>query len=315
MVENAFFVQDVLPRKVQKLNSGQFLSPAGSEGCKFQLDHGSLLISGPPGFTRLAAWGDHRQPVQEQSAQGIRRRVDAPADHYPLGECLPPSGRLTIVVIQHSAQPLAAADGSNATDACVILYDQPVAQSLVVALPMIVLNDFVEGLPQGTFPEQDHPFQAGLFDGSDEPLGVGIQIGWARQQFHGFHPSGLQSLQKLCRVQRVAVMDQVSFAHQETVRRITEVTCHLAHPEPVRLSPQSCDLHPSARRVDYEEHQKSRQASLRSSLDGEEVCRDNHLPMTGQKLLPGGLPITFGRRFQTVLLQNVGDGATRDLMA
>ena len=39
------------------------------------------------------------------------------------------------------------------------------------------------------------------------------------------------------------------------------------------------------------------------------------LPLPAQKLLPGGFPFTLRRRFQPMLLQNVGDRAARDLMA
>ena len=35
------------------------------------------------------------------------------------------------------------------------LDDQPVAQSLVVALPLIMVHEFPDGLPQGSFSEQD----------------------------------------------------------------------------------------------------------------------------------------------------------------
>ncbi len=37
--------------------------------------------------------------------------------------------------------------------------------------------------------------------------------------------------------------------------------------------------------------------------------------MPSQKLLPGGLPVTLGCRFQAVLLQNLGHGAARYLTA
>jgi hypothetical protein len=42
-------------------------------------------------------------------------------------------------------------------------------------------------------------------------------------------------------------MDQVSFADQEAFRSITEVTCHLAHPESTGLLGQSGDPHPPGR--------------------------------------------------------------------
>ena len=72
-------------RKVQKLNLGQFPSPAISAGCKFPLDHESLLVSGPPGSTRLTARQDHLQPAQVRCAQGTGKRTGAPADHHSIG--------------------------------------------------------------------------------------------------------------------------------------------------------------------------------------------------------------------------------------
>src|SRR6516225_9527836 len=49
-------------------------------------------------------------------------------------------------------------------------------QSLVVALPVIMLHEFLDGLPQGSFSEQDDPLQARFLDGSDEAFRVGIQV-------------------------------------------------------------------------------------------------------------------------------------------
>ena len=55
----------------------------------------------------------------------------------PSGLISCPSGCLTIVVIQQSAQPLAALNRTAVTGARLLLHDQPVAQPLVVALVMI----------------------------------------------------------------------------------------------------------------------------------------------------------------------------------
>jgi hypothetical protein len=60
----------------------------------------------------------------------------------------PPSGRPTIMVVQHSAQPLAPLDESRATGVRLSLHDEPVAQPLVVPLAMINDNEFGDGLPQ-----------------------------------------------------------------------------------------------------------------------------------------------------------------------
>jgi hypothetical protein len=51
------------------------------------------------------------------------------------------SGCLTIIVVQHPAQPLSAPDGPSATDATLFGRDQPVAKPLVVPLKMIQLSN------------------------------------------------------------------------------------------------------------------------------------------------------------------------------
>src|SRR5215470_2569885 len=56
-------------------------------------------------------------------------------------------------------------------------------------------------------------------------------------------------------------------------------------------------------------------SAFHPSLDGEEIRSHNHIPMPGEKLPPGGFPLTLRRRFQAVLPQNVGDRAPRHFMA
>jgi hypothetical protein len=61
---------------------------------------------------------------------------------------IPParSGRVTIIVVQHSIQPPAALDRSG-VDARAFRHNQPIAQTLVVPFVMIVLQKFVDRLP------------------------------------------------------------------------------------------------------------------------------------------------------------------------
>jgi hypothetical protein len=69
-----------------------------------------------------------------------------------------------------------APDGSIVSSEVLIRDDQTVLKTLVVALEVIVGNEFVDRLPQRTLSEQDHPLQAGFFDRPDKPFRVGIQI-------------------------------------------------------------------------------------------------------------------------------------------
>ena len=90
-------------------------------------------------------------------------------------------------------------------------------------------------------------------------------------------------------------MDPVAFADQAAVRSITEVAGHLALPKSISLLGQSGDPDSPTRQVDPEESEESRQTRARPSLDREKVRRHEPLPMPGQKLLPGRVPITLGR--------------------
>src|SRR5215471_7889422 len=110
-------------------------------------------------------------------------------------------------------------------------------------------------------------------------------------------------------------MDQVSLPDQEAFRASAEIPGDLAHPKPACLSRHSGDLNPPSRQIDKEKHQEPRQALARPCLYREEVRSHHDIPMPGQKLLPGGLPLTLRSRFQAVLPQNVGDSAASHLIA
>ena len=93
--------------------------------------------------------------------------------------------------------------------------NQAVAQALVVSLAVIMGYEVLNRCSQRTFSEQDQPFEAGLLDASHEALGVAVQIWTSRWQFDGLHTGIFQRAQKLFREQRVAIMDQVTLAHQQ----------------------------------------------------------------------------------------------------
>jgi len=169
-----------------------------------------------------------------------------------------------MVIIEHSAQPLTTQDHSAAASARLFPHDQPVVQPLVVSLAMIMHHEFVHGLPQRAFSEQNYSLQARFLDGSDKALGMGIQIRRARRQFDRLHSRALQDLQEFRSEQGIPIMDQVAFADQEAFRRVAEIACHLTHPEPVGLPGESANLHAPTCQVDEEEHQEPGQAPFES---------------------------------------------------
>src|SRR5215831_20289337 len=102
-----------------------------------------------------------------------------------------------IVVVQHPAQTLTAQYRSASICVRPLRQDQPVADSLVVSLVMIMQNELLDPFAQRLFPEPDHPFQTRLLDAAHEPLGVGVQIRRARRQRHRRYPDPLEQPEKL----------------------------------------------------------------------------------------------------------------------
>jgi len=81
----------------------------------------------------------------------------------------------------HAAQPLAAPNLSTLISMAFIWYNQPVAETLVVSLAMIMRDKLTNPCPQGALAEEDHALQTGFLDAAHKPLGVGVQIrpsGW-----------------------------------------------------------------------------------------------------------------------------------------
>src|SRR6516164_2796126 len=184
-----------------------------------------------------------------------------------------------MIVVQHSPQARAALDGCNAISDKLVRDDEPIVQTLVVALVMVVQHKLVDGPPHGAFAEQNHSFQARLLDGSHKALRVGIEIRRAWRQLNRLHSGGFQDLQEFRSEQGIPVMNQISLTDLEAFRSVTEVTSDLTHPKAIRLPRHSGDLDPPTRQVDEKEHQESRQTLARPGLEGEEIRRRNHLPV------------------------------------
>src|SRR5215471_20929234 len=64
-----------------------------------------------------------------------------------------------MVVVQHPAQTLTAQHRSASICVRPLRQDQPVAESLVVSLVVIMQNELLDPFAQSLFPEPDHPFQ------------------------------------------------------------------------------------------------------------------------------------------------------------
>jgi hypothetical protein len=51
-----------------------------------------------------------------------------------------------------------------------------ISPDLVIALPIIVLDDFADDRPQGALPDRNHSVEAVVLDGAHEPVRVGVRV-------------------------------------------------------------------------------------------------------------------------------------------
>ena len=78
------------------------------------------------------------------------------------------SGSPAIVVPQHAAESLTTDDLTGCARRFLSRLNQSVAQPLVVSFCMIMGNELLSGVAQGTFTEENHTAKAFFFYGSHE---------------------------------------------------------------------------------------------------------------------------------------------------
>lgn len=108
-----------------------------------------------------------------------------------------------MIVLQHSADARSGYDGAGLLRALTRSFDQPVSNTLVVPLGVIVLHILVDHEPEMPPAEEDHSIQAFGLDRSDKTLSICVQVRTLRRELHATHPRGGQRLRKLCRARRV----------------------------------------------------------------------------------------------------------------
>ena len=91
------------------------------------------------------------------------------------------SGGIPIIVVQQTTQPFFLLDRASISLILKLWVDQLVLQALMIALRMVINYESMDGRPEGVFAKEDQPIQAGFFDGANESLGVGVQIGGSRR--------------------------------------------------------------------------------------------------------------------------------------
>ena len=100
----------------------------------------------------------------------------------------------------------------------------------MVPLSVIMGNKLPNRVAQGIFTEEDHLLQTVLLDRAHETFRVGIQIWGPWGQFNGLNSRPSENIQKIHRVERISVVDQIPFSREETINDIREIAGNLTHP-------------------------------------------------------------------------------------
>src|SRR5205823_13889076 len=88
-----------------------------------------------------------------------------------------PSRRVSIVIIEHAAEPLSSSDRSCFCSDPFDWSDKPIFQPLMISFSVIMRNEFSDPVPQRLLTKEDHLLHAVFLDGANEPFRVCVQIG------------------------------------------------------------------------------------------------------------------------------------------
>jgi hypothetical protein len=185
--------------------------------------------------------------------------------------------------------------------------------ALMVPFVMVVFDELVNRPTQRTFAHEDQPIQARFLNRPHEALRVRVEIWRPGWQAKRLDTGGRQCVSKRVGEAWIAIMQEEAFPAEASIIRIGELATALDHPGTVRLREDAANLHPSRREVDHEQDGEAGQPS-HGPVHCEEIRGREDASMRAQELVPGRplLPLRSG--FDPVLLQNVGDGASADVV-
>jgi hypothetical protein len=109
-------------------------------------------------------------------------------------------------------------------------------------------------------------------------------------------------------------MQEEAFPAQASIIWIGELATALDHPGAVRLAEDAGNFHPSRREVDHEQDAEARQPTSGPDFDREEIRGREDASMRPQELRPGRPPLPLRSGLDPVLFQNVGNGASADVV-
>ena len=113
-----------------------------------------------------------------------------------------------------------------------------------------------------------------------------------------------ERLRERCRVQRVTIMDEVTFPDEEPRKTVCQIPRDLGHPRSIRIWSDACDLNPTSREFHHEKHNMPNKSERRPDLHGEEVGCGQRVPVIPDEFVPGRFLRSLGCRLDAVILED-----------
>ena len=179
------------------------------------------------------------------------------------------SRRPSVVEVQQSAKPFTVHDRSRAASRW---REQPIPDSLVVSLAVVVRLEFPDRPCQRPLAKQDHPLEAIRLGREYEPLRVRTTVwrsGWNPNELHAVIPEDLFALG---RVLRIAIDDEVGATAKKAIVESDPIERGLLHKGGVRSRRRADYLDFPALQAQREQHVVGDETSRRPHLRREEVC-------------------------------------------
>src|SRR5882672_2977831 len=123
----------------------------------------------------------------------------------------------SVIVLQQATEPLTRQNATVADALGRHRHDQLIAQALMVAFAMIVLDELADGSPERPFTDENHLIQAGFLDRPYEALRVCVEIRRTGRQADHLNACGSECLAKRHGEQGIPIVEQKALARQKTI--------------------------------------------------------------------------------------------------
>jgi len=164
-------------------------------------------------------------------------------DHEPINKSQKsPDSRSAMIVPQQAAESFPVFNLPGYGSDFRPRIDQPVFQTLMVSLPVIMRDILVERSAEASFTEENHSAQSFGFQASHKSFEVRIQIRTSRGEQDRFHTGAVGQILPHRLKLGVPVHQQMRRVPQKTFVSSSQVTADLSNPFSIRIGRHSGDL-------------------------------------------------------------------------